>query len=65
MTTDRRFSVVTRRSDDHYCVSVQGGYRTREDAERIADARRREISNKGWAMYVTIDEAHQVGGIQP
>lgn len=55
-----RFSVITRRSGDHYCVDVQGGYKTREDAERIAEGRKRTIENKGWAMYVTIDEAHEV-----
>ena len=56
-----RFSVVIRRSDDHYCIKVESGYRTREDAERIAEARKRAIDEKGWAMYVTIDEAHIVG----
>lgn len=36
------------------------GYDTREAAERIADAKRREIENRGWNATVYIHEDHEV-----
>lgn len=55
-----RFSVEIRRSDDHYLVRLESGFRTRAEAEAIAARRRDEIERRGWSMYVSIDEAHEV-----
>lgn len=55
--TPRRFAVAVRWRDDHALVESHGGYRTRADAERIADAKRRTIETQGWNMTVEVTEA--------
>ena len=61
-TPTNRFSVVIRWNESHQVVpgGVLSGYRTREDAERIADVKRREIETRGMAAYVHVDEQHEV-----
>lgn len=54
-----RFYVEIRNADNKV-ERVESGFATREDAERIADARRREVSNRGWAHKVYVGEAHEV-----
>ena len=61
-TPQNRFSVVIRWNENHQIVpgGVLSGYHAREDAERIAESKRREIETRGMAAYVHIDEAHEV-----
>ena len=48
-----KFCVATYNADNKV-IRAENGYRTRDDAERIAELRRRAIHIKGWNMSVEV-----------